>query len=385
MVQLRAQFEGIYLEHHGLVGRCLARWGVSPAGIDDARQDVFLIAFRRLHTYGGQGSMRAWLVGISRRVAWRHRRTRQRHDRRVDALARAPKEDASLDEWVRMREARAVLDAFIETLDPPKREAFVLCELEGLSAREAASATGVNQATLYSRLKVARSSFASMCATLEQQDIPERAAAIHRETYPDEPRAAARGWAMLVPKLATTSWLAKPLLLAGIGLGTVGAVSVAALRPSSPEPARVAALVSTPRVPAVPSEPRSRPHREPAPPTAEEAPPEPRPRRPAKRTEPEPDELPAMAEQLAQAERHLDQKAFADAARVAEAHLARWPKGPLARDALQVAVRARCEAGQRTVAEDLARRHLGDRAATWLQTRCKETDGGIMKPTRAGD
>ena len=79
MVQLRAQFEGIYLEHHGLVGRCLARWGVSPAGIDDARQDVFLIAFRRLHTYGGQGSMRAWLVGISRRVAWRHRRTRQRH------------------------------------------------------------------------------------------------------------------------------------------------------------------------------------------------------------------------------------------------------------------------------------------------------------------
>ena len=48
--KLRAQrepgrFEALYLEHHAFVGRCLARWGIAPAGLDDARQDVFLTAY----------------------------------------------------------------------------------------------------------------------------------------------------------------------------------------------------------------------------------------------------------------------------------------------------------------------------------------------------
>ncbi len=148
----RGQFEALYLEHHAFVGRCLGRWGLAPASVDDARQDVFLTAYRRLQTVEDKASMRAWLAGISRRIAWRHRRTRERHDRRVDALATLPPEVVSLEDWVRTREAQAVLDAFVDALDPPKREAFVLCELEGLSAREAADATGVNQATLCNRI-----------------------------------------------------------------------------------------------------------------------------------------------------------------------------------------------------------------------------------------
>ncbi len=393
----RAQFEALYLEHHGFVGRCLARWGVEPSGLDDARQDVFLTAFRRLHTYAGHASIRAWLAGIARRVAWRHRRTRQRHDRRVDALAQHRPEVTSLEEWVRTREAQAVLDSFVDALDPPKREAFVLCELEGLSAREAASATGVNAATLYSRLRVARSSFASMCASLEQDGIavqPEHAAAIHRTVPRSDRTSAMRGWAALAPKVLTVgaaSVLTKSAIAVGAGL--LGVTGFLVVRPSPPpapvtsvHAAPTAAQASPPKVssPEPAAQPRVALGAEPAEP-AVKVPPAPTPRAP-KPLEPAADDLPRQVELLGTAERHLDRGGFGDAITAAEAHLSRWPKGPLARDALRVAVRAHCESGRRDAALALSRKHLpAADVEPWMQRRCKKDPEPFMNRPSGGD
>lgn len=388
------RFEAIYLEHHAFVGRCVLRLGVEPAGVDDARQDVFLTAFRRLHTYAGHASIRAWLAGIARRVAWRHRRTRQRHERRVDALGSVAPELISLDDWIRTREARAVLDAFVEALDPPKREAFVLCELEGLSAREAATATGVNAATLYSRLRVARTSFASMCASLEDDGIavrPEHAARIHREASPPDRRAAQRGWVALAPKVigASTTALAKPLAAVALGLAGLGTVAATTLRQPPAASIAAPALVDPPSptraVAATPSpEPAHvatvTPQAEP-PRTAE--PPLVRPRRSI--PEPAADDLADQVAALGQAERHLDRRAWADAARSAHAHLQRWPKGQLARDALRVAVRAHCEQGDRASALGVAKEHLGNRAEAWVEERCKKISADLMNAELPGD
>ncbi len=387
------RFEAIYLEHHAFVGRCVLRLGVDPAGVEDARQDVFLTAFRRLHTYAGHASIRAWLAGIARRVAWRHRRTRQRHERRVDALGSVAPELISLDDWVRTREARAVLDAFIEALDPPKREAFVLCELEGLSAREAATATGVNAATLYSRLRVARSSFASMCASLEDDGItvrPEHAARIHRQASADSRQAAQRGWVALAPKVvgASTLALAKPFAAVALGLAGLGAVAATT---SSEAPA---ASIAVPPLVEPPQPRRAAPRHPPAHRAAVAAEPEPepdaeppatprapvlRPRRPA------PDDLADQVEALGRAERTLDRRAWADAAHLAETHLQRWPEGQLVRDALRVAVRAHCERGDSAAALAVAKKHLGDRAQAWVEERCEKISADLMKAAPAGD
>lgn len=387
------RFEAIYLEHHAFVGRCVLRLGVEPAGVDDARQDVFLTAFRRLHTYAGHASIRAWLAGIARRVAWRHRRSRQRHERRVDALGSVAPELISLDDWVRTREARAVLDAFVEALDPPKREAFVLCELEGLSAREAATATGVNAATLYSRLRVARSSFASMCASLEDDGIavrPEHAARIHREASRDSRQAAQRGWVALAPKVVGASTLALVKPFAAVALGLAGLGAVAATTSSEAPAVSIAApaLVEPPQPktraaprPAAPVHTAAvsvRPEPEPDP-VETAVTPVGRPRPPAS------DDLAAQVEALSRAERELDQRAWADAARLAEAHLQRWPKGQLVRDALRVAVRARCEQDDRASALRVAREHFGNRAEAWVEERCKKISADLMNAKPTGD
>ncbi len=402
----RGRFEALYLEHHAFVGRCLARWGIPAAGLDDARQDVFLTAYRRMHTVEDQGSMRAWLAGISRRIAWRHRRTRERHDRRVDALATVHHpEVTSLEDWIRTREAQAVLDAFVEALDPPKREAFVLCDLEGLSAREAADASGVNQATLYSRLRVARSSFVSMCASLEDKGIhvrPEQAAAIHRGSHVPDARAAMRGWALLAPKLlsagASTALLAKPMLVAALVLGGVGVSSAVALTASTPAPSAgptaaaaapqsaKGAQLAPPRPPSQPSvSPRvEAPAAEPLADAPSKRPPKPSVTRTAA-VEPA-DDLAAQVDLLGVAEAHLRRGASHAALGAAKSHLASWPDGPLVRDALRVAVRAHCADDRFESAVALVRRHLPDVDATsWAERRCKKNRGDVMKAVPAGD
>lgn len=403
----RGQFEALYLEHHAFVGRCLARWGLAAAGLDDARQDVFLTAYRRMHTVENEASIRAWLAGIARRIAWRHRRTRQRHDRRVDALATLHPEVTSADEWVRTREAQAVLDAFVDALDPPKREAFVLCELEGLSAREAADATGVNQATLYSRLRVARSSFVSMCASLQQGGIqvqPDQAAAIHRNAQPDDSRAAMRGWMLLTPKLgsaaASTALLAKPMFIAALAIGGIGVSSALVLSrpgaspPVSPTVAVAPATASPARsVPAelpVSSAPKSVGPVANDPVQAVPAGPKPKPKpKPASRLVPRArpvDDLAAQVELLGVAEAHLGRGASKQALAAAMSYLASWPRGPLAQDAVHVAVRARCAAGETESAVELARTHLpGVDAQAWVERRCKKSEPGVMNPEASGD
>ncbi len=399
----RGQFEALYLEYYAFVGRCLGRWGIASASLDDARQDVFLTAYRRMHTVEDQASMRAWLAGISRRIAWRHRRTRERHDRRVDALATLRPEVVSLDEWVRTREAKAVLDAFVDALDPPKREAFVLCELEGLSAREAADATGVNQATLYSRLRVARSSFASMCASLEPGGIhvqPEQAAAIHRRSHAGDSRAAMRGWMLLAPKLlsagATTTLLAKPMLVAALVIGGVGISSAVVLTGSDLAPAVSSSPAVAPATAALARPDSSAPARSSASPKPTElveqgvppAPSEPLPRQAPKRVQTaEPgDDLPAQVELLGLAEAHLRRGEPKPALVAATKHLDTWPNGPLAQDALRVAVRVHCAADELDAAVALVRTHLpGVDAKRWAERRCKKGDDGVMKPRPGGD
>jgi len=395
----RAQFEAVYAEHHAFVGRCLARWGVPAAWVDDARQDVFLTAFRKLHTFEGHASIRAWLAGISRRVAWRHRRTRDRHARRIDALSRVEPEVASVDDWIRRREAGAVLDAFLHALDVPKREAFVLCELEGLSAREAASATGVNPATLYSRLRVARSSFETMCASLNNDGIqvsPGDAATIHRRAHPEDPAALRRGWALLGARLGgsavkTTTVLSKPVVAWVLGLGVTSAAVVGGVAVSSSPPPRRAEVVasafiperapieaSPPVAPAVAQPPvPEKPRPEPAPPRRNRSrPPE----------KPEPDALAQQVEQLAEVDEHLRHGEWKDALAAASSFVERWPNAPLAADAVRAAARAHCQLGSTQAAVALVRKHLPSTdAEAWVAQRCKKTAAELMNPTSSGD
>ena len=74
-------FERVYAEHFDFVWRCLQGLGVSASLLDDAAQDVFVVVHRRLPGYEGRSSLRTWLYGVVRNVAFKQRRRRQQQRR----------------------------------------------------------------------------------------------------------------------------------------------------------------------------------------------------------------------------------------------------------------------------------------------------------------
>lgn len=149
--------EELYRAHFDFVWRSLRRLGVEAASLDDAAQDVFLVVHRRLGDYTG-GSAKAWLFAIAHRVASDHRRRVRRKggllplDERVASAG----SDGPLDGALR-NEASGIVMEFLQDLDDDRRAAFILAELEQMTAPEIGQALGVNVSTVYSRIASARS------------------------------------------------------------------------------------------------------------------------------------------------------------------------------------------------------------------------------------
>lgn len=166
---LSSEFEALYHEHFGFVWRTLGRFGVAPAALEDATQDVFVVVHRRFGAWETGGSVRAWLHGVAKRVAAKHRRGHERHERKVAALP-VPAKPQQLDDRVADRDQLERIARAIDGLAPARRQVYVLAELEGLRAPEIAAALNCNLNTVYSRLRRAR---ADINAALVEQGLCE--------------------------------------------------------------------------------------------------------------------------------------------------------------------------------------------------------------------
>jgi RNA polymerase sigma-70 factor (ECF subfamily) len=112
---------------------------------EDVVQDAFLDAFRALDRFDArQGSLRAWLLGVTANRARRARRGRLRRMRFLERLRREPYVPAALDDRGDLAFARRRLAA----LPRREREAFVLVEIEGLTSVEAASLLRIADSTV---------------------------------------------------------------------------------------------------------------------------------------------------------------------------------------------------------------------------------------------
>ena len=162
-------FAGVYEGHFEFVYRTVRRLGVAESAAEDVTQEVFVIVHRSLEAFEGRSSVRTWLFGIARNVAYRHRRTLSRRIATTQDDGRAL--DAAHDEAARSAhdlaersEAARVLDQLLGEMDDDKREAFVLVELEEMSMPEVAEALGINVNTAYTRLRAARQQFEAALA-----------------------------------------------------------------------------------------------------------------------------------------------------------------------------------------------------------------------------
>lgn len=145
---------------HRIVARLLGP-GASAADVEDLTQQIFLAAHRALPSFRGESKPTTWLYGIASRMVISHLRRRRCHRRMLERLENEALElsgarpDHAELHFARREELRRVWSALMK-IDPRKRVAFMLYELEGLSGREIAEALEIPEATVFTRLHHAR-------------------------------------------------------------------------------------------------------------------------------------------------------------------------------------------------------------------------------------
>ncbi len=144
-----AAFAAIVKRHGPMVHRVcrgvLGQWHDA----DDAYQATFLILARKASSIRSGGSVGSWLYGVARRVAIRARDERNRRtERERSARMRIEADRAHWEQPELMPEVQEEIDRLPEKY----RATVVLCDLEGLTHDEAASALRVPVGTVKIRL-----------------------------------------------------------------------------------------------------------------------------------------------------------------------------------------------------------------------------------------
>lgn len=157
----------VYEAHVDYVFRCLRSLGIRPAHVEDAVQDVFVVVNDKLSAFDGQAKLRTWLYAIVIRVA---RRYRERQAREPREAAPEQVERHSAEHSYLSREQLWLAQRALDALSEEKREAFVLAEVEQLSAPEIATITFTPLNTVYSRLRAARMEFDRRIQSLQSHE-----------------------------------------------------------------------------------------------------------------------------------------------------------------------------------------------------------------------
>ncbi len=149
----------LVLAHFPAVWRALRRFGLSAADADDAAQQVFLSAVRRLDQIE-PGRERAFLCGVAANVAFKFRRGAARRREDLEDFEDRAGSEPNAEQLLELRRARELLDQLLEALEQDVRIVFVLYELEELSAPDIAEALAIPLGTVASRLRRGREQFA---------------------------------------------------------------------------------------------------------------------------------------------------------------------------------------------------------------------------------
>jgi RNA polymerase sigma-70 factor, ECF subfamily len=146
-------FERIYRRHVGRI-HSLCRRMLSDEEADDATQEVFIRAWRKLGLFRGDAAFGTWLHRLAVNLVLGRREKEARHRDRFGAehdVAAAPGRRDRAD-------LRVDVEAAVQTLPRGAREVFVLHDIEGYTHEEIAGLLNVSPGTSKSQLHRARMS-----------------------------------------------------------------------------------------------------------------------------------------------------------------------------------------------------------------------------------
>lgn len=404
-----AAFAALYREHFGFVYACLLRLGVPRASVEDAVQDVFVTVHRRLGEFEGRSSLRSWLFGIVRRVAFRHRRSASRAEHKLRALAVEPTDRDDPQSSLEQAQRGALLLSALADLDDDKRTALTLHVFEGLSGPELANFLGIQLDTAYSRIKSARRELQRALARRGVTADAEELVADAKRSTAATPATARRVAAVLAIRLgspaqvtATTAVAAASAWLGAKGIGVLAALAigitatVVTRRATAPSTTPALAAVATPApsptpatiedAPPLPAELApvgvvGAPVRSPAPGAASPTTP---PRASPPSTAPTDVLAAALAaevEQISAVKAAIDRDDPEAALALLAEHVRRFPDGQLASEREGYRAIALCRAGRRAAGRGEARVFVGRHPRSPLVARVS-VDCELAAPTR---
>jgi RNA polymerase sigma factor (sigma-70 family) len=195
-------------------------WGVCRRLLDhhdaeDAFQATFLVLVRKASSVRGQ-AVANWLYGVARQTAVRLRATAAKRGRRETQVVNMP--EPTVPE-VRDAELQVAVDEELSRLPDHYRGVAVLCDLEGMTRKEAARQLGIPEGSVASRLARARALLAKRLARRGVVFSSGSVAAL---------LSAESAFSSAPPSLVASTIQAAGLLAAGQAAGTVSG-KVAAL------------------------------------------------------------------------------------------------------------------------------------------------------------
>ena len=159
------EFEEVYDAHIEFVRTHVRRPGIGEACADDVVQKVFMVVYRRLGQFEQRSTIKTWLFAILLRVVREERRSIRRRlahwwpGSGPDPDQLPFRDGATPQDELSQAQAFELVQRLLNTLEPNKREVFVLAELEELTAKEISEITGLEPTAVYSRLRAARVDF----------------------------------------------------------------------------------------------------------------------------------------------------------------------------------------------------------------------------------
>lgn len=151
----RAAVEQAYVAHHAAIRGFARRLVGDTASAEDIVHETFVALPRAIRRFRGEGSLRAFLIGVAANHSRRHVRSAMRRRRATERLAaheelRPHTVDATGELITRQLAGR--LWAALDELPIDQRIAFVLCEAEQRTSVEVAEIVGAPEGTVRTRL-----------------------------------------------------------------------------------------------------------------------------------------------------------------------------------------------------------------------------------------
>lgn len=137
------------------LGRLLRHLGIPALDIEDAVQDVFLIAHQRIDLSVREPE--AWLRGVALNVARNRRRAARRSPIDFGKEAPEPIDARTPEHQALITQQRAVLARALDALSDDQRAALVLFEIEGIPMKEIALHLECSLPSAYRHLSEAQS------------------------------------------------------------------------------------------------------------------------------------------------------------------------------------------------------------------------------------